>query len=95
MIRSVIKAADWELGEETSKGAPRGIYHAECLTCGAVSKAVDDARLPVKVWALKHTGHNPSHRQYKAVIESFWRVDPAPGNPYHALDRSPDRPDRE
>jgi hypothetical protein len=59
-----------------------GRFATSCLACGAESEAADNDRLPVEVWALKHTGLNPTHRQYQPKILSFWRVDPAPGNPY-------------
>lgn len=84
VTRSIITAAEWTLGLETAEEAPKGIYSAECVTCGAQAQPTDDERLPVEVWALKHTGLNPSHRQFKATVESFWRVTPAPGNPYRA-----------
>lgn len=86
MTRSIIRAAEWTLGAETAEGAPSGIYSAECVTCGAQALPTDNDRLPVEVWALKHTGLNPTHRQYKATTEAFWRVSPADGNPYRELD---------
>ncbi len=82
MTRSIIKAAEWTLGPETGEGAPQGIYSAECLMCGAQARPTDNERLPVEVWALKHTGLHPTHRQYQATAETFWRVTPAEGNPY-------------
>ncbi|MFK0285018.1 hypothetical protein ACIQVL_31760 [Streptomyces sp. NPDC090499] len=81
-MRALITAAEWTLGAETAEGAPSGIYSAECLTCGAQTQPTGDERLPVEIWALKHTGLNPMHRQFKAVAETFWRVTPAYGNPY-------------
>jgi hypothetical protein len=83
VTRSIIKAAEWTLGLETAQGATQGIYSAECLTCGAQAQPTGNKRLPVEVWALKHTGLNPTHRQFKATAETFWRVTPAEGNPYH------------
>ncbi|MBW8795962.1 MAG: hypothetical protein JF597_20915 [Streptomyces sp.] len=81
-MRALITAAEWTLGAETGEGAPSGIHSAECLICGAQAQPTDDERLPVEIWALKHTGLNPTHRQFKAVAETFWRVTPAHGNPY-------------
>ncbi|MGW1621000.1 DUF7848 domain-containing protein [Streptomyces sp. NPDC002172] len=81
-MRAIIAAAEWTLGAETAEGAPSGIYSAECLTCGAQAQPTDDERLPVEIWALKHTGQNPAHRQFKAMTETFWRVTPGNGNPY-------------
>ncbi|MBW8738401.1 MAG: hypothetical protein JF621_15185 [Streptomyces turgidiscabies] len=86
MTRSIIRAAEWTLGAETAEGAPEGIYSAECITCGAQAQPTDNERLPVEVWALKHTGLNPTHRQFKAMVETFWRVTPAEGNPYRESD---------
>lgn len=86
MTRSIIKAAEWTLGPETRSGAPDGIYSAVCVTCGAEARPTDNERLPVEVWALRHTGVNPTHRQFKAMAETFWRVTPAEGNPYRDQD---------
>lgn len=86
MTRSIIKAADWTLGPETSTGAPEAIFSALCLSCGEESQPTGDDRLPVEVWVLKHTGRNPAHRQFKATAETFWRVTPAEGNPYRESD---------
>ncbi|MGW0708205.1 DUF7848 domain-containing protein [Streptomyces sp. NPDC002643] len=82
MTRSIIRAAEWTLGPETVEGAPQGVYSAECLTCGARAEPTAHERLPVEVWALKHTGLHPTHRQFKAAAETFWRVTPAEGTPY-------------
>jgi hypothetical protein len=80
--RVIIKAAEWTLSVETAEGAPLAIFSVVCMACGEESEAADNDRLPVEVWALKHTGLNPTHRQYQPKVLSFWRVDPAPGNPY-------------
>lgn len=85
MTRSTIKAAEWALGPETGEGAPQAIYSALCMMCGAEAPASDDFPEPVEVWALKHTGLNPAHRQYKAMVETYWRVTPTEGNPYRGL----------
>ncbi|MEW1778369.1 hypothetical protein [Streptomyces sp. NPDC086777] len=81
-MRAIITAAEWSLGADTAEGAPSAIHSAECLTCGAQAQPTDDERLPVEIWALKHTGQNPAHRQFKAMTETFWRVTPGNGNPY-------------
>ncbi|UUU23559.1 DUF7848 domain-containing protein [Streptomyces sp. DSM 40750] len=86
MTRSIIKAADWTLAPETAEGTPQGTYSAVCLTCGAESPTPDSERLPAEVWALKHTGLHPRHRQFKARTETFWRVTPAEGNPHRETD---------
>lgn len=85
MTRSIIRAAEWTLGPETAEGAPEGMYSAECITCGAQAQPTDNERLPVEVWTIKHTGLNPTHRQFKAMQETFWRVTPAEGNPFRGL----------
>ncbi|MBX9398715.1 hypothetical protein K4749_35320 [Streptomyces sp. TRM72054] len=83
-MRAIIKAAEWTLGPETAEGAPKGpMYEAECTSCGESSGAKEGESLPAEVWTLKHTGSHPTHRTYRAIITSFWRVSPAEGNPYH------------
>lgn len=84
-VRAIIKAADWTLSAETAEGAPSGIFQVQCIACAETSPAVDDDRLAVELWALKHTGANSDHRQFKLLTESFWRVDPAPSNPLHGV----------
>ncbi|MEU3896879.1 hypothetical protein [Streptomyces sp. NPDC045251] len=86
MTRAIIKAAEWALGPETGEGAPQAVHSAVCMDCGQEAPASDHGRVPVEMWALKHTGLNPSHRQYKAMIETYWRVTPAEGNPYRESD---------
>jgi hypothetical protein len=80
---TVIAAAEWTLGVDTEPGAPEEPLHeSQCTTCGETSGATEGRRLPAEVWALKHAGANPNHRSYRAIKTSFWRVVPAPGNPY-------------
>ncbi|MFI5568965.1 hypothetical protein ACIA6T_16760 [Streptomyces sp. NPDC051740] len=86
MTRSIVKAAEWALGTEVGEGDPQAVYSALCMTCGAEAPASDDSPEHVEIWALKHTGLNPAHRQYKAMVETYWRVTPAEGNPYRELD---------
>ncbi|WP_164836288.1 DUF7848 domain-containing protein [Actinacidiphila soli] len=78
---AIIKAAEWTLSVEAADGAPSGIFQVQCIACAEMSPAVDDDRLAVELWAMKHTGANTAHRQFKLATESFWRVDPAPSNP--------------
>jgi len=86
VTRSIIKAAEWTLGPDTREDVPAGVYSAECLTCGAQVQPTANERLPVEIWALKHTGLNPDHRQFRATTETFWRVTPTEGNPYRQKD---------
>ncbi|MER6625415.1 hypothetical protein [Streptomyces sp. NPDC000931] len=86
MTRSIIKAAEWALGPEAVEGPPQAVYSALCMACGTEVPASDDSPEPVEAWALKHTGLNPAHRQYKAMVETYWRVTPAEGNPYREFD---------
>ncbi|WP_456318724.1 DUF7848 domain-containing protein [Actinacidiphila soli] len=44
---------------------PVAIFSVACIACREESEATDNERLPVEVWALKHTGLNPMHRQYQ------------------------------
>jgi hypothetical protein len=83
MARLIIKAAEWTLSAGGGEGAPEAIFVVECMSCHAESAPVDNDRLEVEMWALRHTGGNPSHRLFKLRTESYWRTDPAPGNPYH------------
>jgi hypothetical protein len=81
--RAIIRAADWHLGIDLEDGAPtQPLNEAECTTCGEKSGATEGTRLPVELWALKHTGQRPDHRSFRAIQTTFWRVTPAPGNPY-------------
>jgi hypothetical protein len=86
VTRAIIKAAEWTLGPETAPEAPTGVYSAVCIACGAESPATDGDPAPVEMWALRHTGLNPAHRQFKAMVETYWQVTPAEGNPYRELD---------
>ncbi|MBO0917730.1 DUF7848 domain-containing protein [Streptomyces laculatispora] len=81
-IRSVIRMADWTIKVDRTPGASGPVYEVECTTCLEASDA-DERPRPPEDWALRHTGHNPGHRGYRAIITSFLRVTPAPGNPLH------------
>jgi hypothetical protein len=81
--RTIIRAIDWHLGPDISEGAPQQpMYEPQRTTCDETSGATEGERLPAEVWALKHTGERPKHRSFRATAISFWRVTPAPGNPY-------------
>ncbi|TDC75554.1 hypothetical protein [Streptomyces hainanensis] len=86
MTRAIIRAAEWTLTEETGEGAPRAVFRVACVDCGAASEAVDNQPEPVEMWALRHTGLNTTHRRFRLATEWFWRVVPAPGNPYFDLE---------
>jgi hypothetical protein len=86
VTRSIMRAAEWTLTSETRDDVPQAVFSAVCLTCGEESAACDNSSVPVEIWALKHTGRNPEHRQFKATMEGFWRVTPAEGNPYRERD---------
>ncbi|WP_450372499.1 DUF7848 domain-containing protein [Streptomyces phaeolivaceus] len=86
MTRSLITAAEWTLGSDAGDDIPEVVHSVVCLSCGAASAAEDNDRLPVEVWALKHTGLNPDHRRFTARAETFWAVTPAEGNPYREKD---------
>jgi hypothetical protein len=58
------------------------MYEAQCTTCGESSGATEGRRLPAELWAIKHTGERPTHRSFRAMATSFWRITPAAGNPY-------------
>ncbi|MFC4609706.1 hypothetical protein ACFO9E_18075 [Streptomyces maoxianensis] len=83
-MKSLIKAAEWTLSTDTAQGAPQEpMYESECTTCAESSGATEGSRVHPEIWALKHTGSHPTHRQFRAVITSFWRVSPAEGNPLY------------
>ncbi|MEU1626611.1 hypothetical protein ABZ746_15035 [Streptomyces sp. NPDC020096] len=82
-MTTIIRGAEWNLGAETTPGAPEAIYVVECVACHDQSDPVDNDRLEVEMWALKHTGRNTSHRLFKLKTETFWRVSPVPGNPLY------------
>nr|WP_169317070.1 hypothetical protein [Actinacidiphila oryziradicis] len=48
----------------------------------------NDGRVPQE-WAMQHTGRNTDHRLFKLHTETYWRVDPASGNPLCEEDGCP------
>lgn len=80
--RSVIRFADWAIGPDREPGASGPVYEVECTTCLETSDAAEGPTSP-EDWALRHAGRNPAHRGYRAIITSFLRVTPAPGNPLY------------
>ncbi|MFJ3088990.1 hypothetical protein [Streptomyces sp. NPDC086838] len=82
-VRAVIRHADWTIGPDRTSGASGPVYEVECTTCGETSDAAEERTSP-EDWALRHTGRNTDHRSYRAIITSFMRIEPAPGNPLYA-----------
>lgn len=80
MTRSVLRHVEWHLGPDTSPGAPdAALYQAECRVCGDASPVSAGRTDAPEVWAMRHTGRNPSHTGYKAVTTSYWRMTPVDG----------------
>ncbi|MFD3486278.1 hypothetical protein [Streptomyces sp. NPDC058665] len=80
-MNRVIRLAEWTLGVDTEPGASGPVHEIECTTCGESSDA-PEGRTSSEEWALNHTGRNPDHRGYRGITTTFFRVTPAPGNPY-------------
>ncbi|MFE1957117.1 hypothetical protein [Streptomyces sp. NPDC059479] len=81
MIRTVIRSVAWTVRTDTTPDAPaQPLYEAECTTCGEMSGAEEGSRVGPEMWALIHTGKNPSHRSYKGAETTFWRVFPSDGS---------------
>jgi hypothetical protein len=87
--RLIIRSAEWALRDGGGEGAPEAIFIVACMSCHGESDPVDNDRLAVEMWALKHTGLNPEHRLFKLKTESFWRTAPVPGNPYYESEAGP------
>ncbi|MER0445986.1 hypothetical protein ABR738_15695 [Streptomyces sp. Edi4] len=62
------------LRADSSEEDPKEIFMAECRECSATSNVVDDVRLPVEVWTVKHTKENPGHERYRLTTDTFWAV---------------------
>ncbi|MFI1104997.1 hypothetical protein [Streptomyces melanogenes] len=79
-MRSVIRYAEWTLGPDTTPGASAPIHVMECTTCLDTSPPSDEKTEP-EVWAIRHTARHHDHPGFRAIVTSFTRVTPAPGNP--------------
>ncbi|MGW2515341.1 DUF7848 domain-containing protein, partial [Streptomyces scopuliridis] len=76
--RTIIRSVMWTLRQYTSRGAPVApVHQSECATCGDRSPAEEGSRVGPEVWALIHTGRNPSHRDYRATVTTMWRAFPS------------------
>jgi hypothetical protein len=89
-VRTIMRTVKWTLTPDREEGAPQlPLYETQCTTCGESSAdPVDDGKAPPpkegdkvgpEVWALIHTGKNPSHRGYLGVATTFMRVVPSAG----------------
>ncbi|MGW6238499.1 DUF7848 domain-containing protein [Streptomyces sp. NPDC055094] len=75
--RTIICSVLWTLRQDVSHGAPVApVHQSECATCGDRSPAAEGSRVGPEVWALIHTGRNPSHRDYRATSTTMWRAFP-------------------
>ncbi|MFD9486166.1 hypothetical protein ACFWBX_19685 [Streptomyces sp. NPDC059991] len=82
--RSVIRYAEWVLGRDTTPGASGPVYLMECTTCLDASPPADTSDGP-EDWAINHTARYHDHGGFRALVTSFARVTPAPGNPLYKL----------
>ncbi|MFI6967263.1 hypothetical protein [Streptomyces sp. NPDC050255] len=78
----MIRRALWTIGVDATPGASGPVYEIECTSCLDRSDA-EEERTPPEDWALNHTGRHTDHRSYRAIVTSFIRVTPAPGNPLY------------
>ena len=77
-LRTIIRSVTWTVRQDSAQGAPQSpIYQAECTTCGEQSEAKEGDQVTPELWTLIHVGKNPSHRSYRAVAVTFWRVFPS------------------
>lgn len=73
MTRSVFRHVEWRLVTDP----PSPEVQAVCASCGAHSAAFDrEDREEAEVWAREHTGRHPSHRRFRGVATSVWRMVP-------------------
>ncbi|MEU4348322.1 hypothetical protein [Streptomyces sp. NPDC023838] len=78
----MIRFAEWILGTDTTPGASGPIFVMECTTCLDTSEPADSPEGP-EDWAIKHTARHHDHGGFRALVTSFVRVSPAPGNPLY------------
>ncbi|GAB2585497.1 hypothetical protein GCM10027168_17900 [Streptomyces capparidis] len=81
--RTILAHANWTLSP-TDEGTPRMTMTVLCTApdCGRSSSPVVDETAPLEMWAIKHTGLNPTHRAYTFRVDIGWQVQPAEGNPH-------------
>ncbi|MFE2496287.1 hypothetical protein ACFXKS_02880 [Streptomyces scopuliridis] len=91
-IEEIHRSGGLVLSTDTNDDDPKEIFMVECRECSAMSNVVDDTRLPVEVWTLKHTEQNPGHDRYRLTTDSFWSVKRGSGRPRVRRDRSPELP---
>lgn len=77
--RAVIRYAKWTLGPDRTLTP---VYMMECMTCPATSEPSNAPQDP-EDWAIRHTARQHDHEKFRALVSSFVRVTPAPGNPLH------------
>ncbi|MHC0431245.1 DUF7848 domain-containing protein [Streptomyces sp. O3] len=77
--------AVWTVSADTRPGVPAGVFQLACMTCHQESPVTDNSTTVQQDWALSHTGQHPDHREYKLTTETYWRTDPAEGNPYSVI----------
>lgn len=73
MTRTVMRYAEWTIGQDTSEGASPPLYEVECTTCDAKS-GVSESAGDAQDWALQHSGRNPSHTGFRGINTTFWRT---------------------
>ncbi len=75
-----LRVSRYRSGRERSTREQHGVASAPGALQGAVFRRPFGGFRP----ALKHTGLHPTHRQYKATVETFWHMTTAGDNPLRA-----------
>ncbi|GGP86026.1 DUF7848 domain-containing protein [Streptomyces melanogenes] len=80
--RAVIRYATWALRPDRTPGALTLVYMMECMTRLDTSETSNAPQDP-EDWAIRHTARQHDHEKFRALVSSFVRVTPAPGNPLY------------
>jgi hypothetical protein len=71
--KAVIRHEQWTLTPDREPDAAPVGYKMVCAVCGEDSEVSDEWNEP-HLWALKHSGRNPSHLSFRETITRPWRT---------------------
>ncbi|MEU8541980.1 hypothetical protein AB0C52_18655 [Streptomyces sp. NPDC048717] len=71
--KTIIKPMLWSLIPDREPDAEPMTHAIRCAVCGDGSEGGGSWEAP-QIWALEHSGRNPSHHTYREIVERPWRT---------------------
>lgn len=81
--RTVLLYANWLITPATEAPVPPITFQMECVKCSMLNGTDDPGATSVpsenfadvQIWALRHSGRNRDHTDYREHVQRYWRTE--------------------